>query len=120
MNHILIVDDEPEIQELLSIQLEKDDRVFVFASNGEEALKKMKENNFVLMISDLAMPKMNGFELLRKIKQNNFSFEMIILTGHADSLVANQLRPYGVQHFINKPWSKEDLESLVTKIIDKK
>lgn len=117
---ILIVEDEPEIRELIFLQLEAPGRDFLFAGNGEEAIEVLSKNKIDFMITDLAMPKMNGFELLRKIKKFGWSFPTLVLTGHADSLVANQLRPYGVDYFLNKPWSKSELEAVVEIVSQKK
>lgn len=110
---ILIVEDEPEIRDLIFLQLEAPEREFLYAGNGEEALEVLSKNKIDFMISDLAMPKMNGFELLRKIKKFGWVFPTLVLTGHADSLVANQLRPYGVDYFLNKPWNKSELEAVL-------
>jgi CheY-like chemotaxis protein len=116
---VLIVEDEPEIRELIFMQLEAPDREFLFAGNGEEAFDVLSKNKIDFMITDLAMPKMNGFELLRKIKKHGWSFPTLVLTGHADSMVANQLRPYGVDYFLNKPWKKNELETMVTAATEK-
>ena len=116
---ILIVDDEDEIRELIGLQLEGADRVFYFAANGIEAIDILSKQSIDLVISDIAMPKMNGFELLRKIKLLGMNTPVIILTGHADSMVANQLRTYSVKSFINKPWNRVELEGAVVSSIKK-
>lgn len=118
-NSVLIVDDEDEIRELIGLQLENTDRKFHFASNGVEAIDILNKENIDLVISDIAMPKMNGFELIRKIKLLGLSTPVIILTGHADSMVANQLRTYSVRSFINKPWNRTELEEAVISALKK-
>lgn len=116
---VLIVDDEDEIRELIGLQLEDDERQFFFAANGMEAIDILNKQKIDLVISDIAMPKMNGFELLRKIKLLGLNTPVIILTGHADSMVANQLRTYSVRSFINKPWNRAELEEAVVSILKK-
>tara|TARA_B110001454_G_scaffold219192_1_gene251214 strand:- start:99240 stop:99602 length:363 start_codon:yes stop_codon:yes gene_type:complete len=118
-NSVLIVDDEDEIRELISLQLEDDGRQFFFAANGVEAIEILTKQKIDLVISDIAMPKMNGFELLRKIKLLGLNTPVIILTGHADSMVANQLRTYSVRSFINKPWNRVELEEAVVSVLKK-
>ena len=118
-NSVLIVDDEDEIRELIGLQLASPDRSFQYAANGMEAIDILSNGSIDLVISDIAMPKMNGFELLRKIKLLGLNTPVIILTGHADSMVANQLRSYSVKSFINKPWKKNELEDAVTSILKK-
>ncbi|MBL7555457.1 MAG: response regulator [Bdellovibrionaceae bacterium] len=118
-NSVLIVDDEDEIRELIGLQLEDPDRHFYFAANGLEAIDILNKEKIDLVISDIAMPKMNGFELLRKIKLLGLNTPVIILTGHADSMVANQLRTYSVRSFINKPWNRAELEDAVSSVLKK-
>lgn len=118
-NTVLIVDDEDEIRELIGLQLEDSGRQFIFAANGVEAIDVLSKQKIDLIISDIAMPKMNGFELLRKIKLLGLNTPVIILTGHADSMVANQLRTYSVRSFINKPWNRLELETAVSSILKK-
>ena len=118
-NSVLIVDDEDDIRELIALQLTTPERTFQFAANGLEAISILSNQNIDLVISDIAMPKMNGFELLRKIKLMGLSTPVIILTGHADSMVANQLRTYSVKSFINKPWKKNELEDAVSSVLKK-
>ncbi|NUM58269.1 MAG: response regulator [Bdellovibrionaceae bacterium] len=116
---ILVVEDEPDIRDLISMQLEAPGREFLFAGNGEEAIEVLSKNKIDFMITDLAMPKMNGFEMLRKIKKHGWVFPVMVLTGHADVMVANQLRPYGVEFFMNKPWEKELLENTVKQVMSR-
>ncbi len=116
---VLIVDDEDEIRELIGLQLENPDRTFFHAANGLEAIDLLSKQSIDLVISDIAMPKMNGFELLRKIKLLGLNTPIIILTGHADSMVANQLRTYSVRSFINKPWNRNELENAVVSALKK-
>lgn len=118
-NSVLIVDDEDEIRELIGMQLTNPDRTITYASNGVEAIDVLSNQKIDLVISDIAMPKMNGFELLRKIKLMGIDTPVIILTGHADSMVANQLRTYSVRSFINKPWKKNELEDAVQSVLRK-
>lgn len=116
---VLIVDDEEEIRELIGLQLASPERTFHYAANGVEAIDILSKESIDLVVSDIAMPKMNGFELLRKIKLLGLETPVIILTGHADSMVANQLRTYSVRSFINKPWKRNELENAVGSILKK-
>ena len=118
-HQILIVDDEIDIREILRFALETPGRLVFEAGNGEEALSVVEKEKIDLILTDLAMPKMNGFELLRKLKMIGKSLPIIVLTGHADSMVANQIRPYGVVHFLTKPWDSDHLDKIVQEILAK-
>lgn len=116
---ILVVDDELEIRDTLIQTLEAPDREFLQSGDGESALEIVKTTHLDLIITDLSMPKMNGFELLRKIKMSGQSPCIIVLTGQADQMVANQIRPHGVHHFINKPWNSEQFSLIVNNCFEK-
>jgi CheY-like chemotaxis protein len=106
--HILIVDDEAEIREVLVVAAGqiKNARVSV-ASNGIEALEILKNSDVQAIITDLAMPHMNGFEFLRRLKVSGKSIPTMVLTGHGDKNVVQQLRNYGVNEFLSKPWDNQ-------------
>jgi signal transduction histidine kinase/AraC-like DNA-binding protein/AmiR/NasT family two-component response regulator len=103
---ILLVDDEPEILDLLEENLNQNFDI-TRAENGEEALKKLGLKSFDLIISDLAMPKMDGLSLLRHVKNqttwNHIPF--IILTGRNSESQKLLCLQSGVDDFIDKPFS---------------
>lgn len=111
--HLLIVDDEKDIRELLKDML-RGEKVHLYeASNGEEALKILNQDVIDLVLTDLAMPKMNGFELLRKMRSEKKTQGVLVLTGHADQSVAQQLKAFGVLDFIRKPFAAKDIRRMV-------
>ncbi|PAB59591.1 sigma-54-dependent Fis family transcriptional regulator [Anaeromicrobium sediminis] len=80
--NILVVDDEKNYRETLKIILEDEGYNVHEAKDGEEALFKVKNNEYHIVFSDLKMPKMDGMELLRGIKSVNESTKVIIITGY--------------------------------------
>ena len=76
---ILIVDDEPLIRELLSEVLEKDGYQVVSVSNGHQALRKIRQNYFDMVITDVRMPEMDGITLLKKIKELSPATSVIVI-----------------------------------------
>lgn len=112
---VLLVDDELEIRQLIrDILQDMLGLTVVEAENGEAAIQLMKSGQVVdLIVSDLAMPKMNGFEFIRRARQIGFSGPIMVLTGHGDQVVAQQLKGFGVQDFINKPWDNKALMNLI-------
>ena len=113
---VLIIDDETDIREMLVRQFAALGFSATEASNGEVALVEVSKKKFDLIITDLAMPRMNGFEFLRKLKMNQNTIPVIVLTGHADRMVAKQLQSFGIKEFIDKPWFIEDLEKSLQEI----
>lgn len=67
--HILIVEDEKEIADILELYLSSEDYVVTRAENGVEGLRAMEEKAFDLIICDLMMPLMDGYEFIKKIRQ---------------------------------------------------
>ncbi|WYP26862.1 response regulator transcription factor [Alkalihalobacillus sp. FSL W8-0930] len=69
--HILIVDDDQEIARLVSISLKNEGYATMLASNGVEALQKMKESDIDLVVLDVMMPEMDGLEFCQTVRQDH-------------------------------------------------
>ncbi len=118
IKHILIVDDEPEIRDIISqVILSLHGFEISTAANGEEALSCIKTHKIDLLITDLSMPKINGFELLRRLRASGFHIPTVVLTGHSDHNVMKLLSAFGVNEFINKPWDNDALIWSLKKIL---
>ena len=116
--HILIVDDESEIREILSkVILSLEGFHVSLAGNGEEALDLLKKHPVDLIITDIAMPKMNGFEFLRRLKVLGLHIPIVVITGQGDQGVSHLLGPYGVKYFLNKPWNNNELISIIKNLL---
>ncbi len=102
---ILIVDDEPEIREVLQNILIRKYDVVDTAKNGMEALEMISEKNYDLLLVDLNMPKMTGQELAKTIRERgDHHTSIIILTGHGTFKDAHEmLKDAGISDFLNKP-----------------
>jgi PAS domain S-box-containing protein len=109
---ILIVDDEPDILELLSNFLTYEGYQITTESRGQEAIDLFRSEPFDLVITDIRMPGMDGVEVLKEIKQLDEDVEVIILTGFAsvDSAVRT-LRQDGAFDYLTKPL--EDIDALI-------
>ncbi|MFT6202896.1 MAG: signal transduction histidine kinase/ligand-binding sensor domain-containing protein [Spirosomataceae bacterium] len=103
---ILIVDDEPEIRELIA-SVFTDEYNTITASTGDEALENIFTEDISLIISDLNMRGMNGLALLQQVKANpDFrSIPFIMLTGQGSESQKLTCLQNGVDDFINKPFS---------------
>lgn len=82
--HILFVDDEKNILKALERSLRDSDWDIDFALSGPEALLKLGESDYDVIVTDMSMPAMKGDRLLREVKAVNPDIKRIILSGHAD------------------------------------
>ncbi len=112
--NVLIVDDERYLADNLARLLNS--RGFQAAAeyNGEDALQKVLQEQFDVIISDIKMPGMNGIELLMRLKKLSPHTEVIMLTGYADVETGNRAIREGAFDYLFKP--VEDIELLADKI----
>lgn len=115
---ILIAEDSPAAQRLISFTLAYRGHEVTIASDGVEALEKLPQAQFDLLILDIMMPRMNGLEVLREIKTrpDTTKLPVIMLTsekGEADRQTALSL---GARFFLNKPFEPDQLLDAVDKV----
>ena len=106
---ILIVDDEPEAGEILSLRLARRGMEPAYASSGEAALARLKEQPADIVLLDIKMPGMDGLEVLRHIRNDYPDISVIILSGHADMESAAKGLELGAFFYLLKPVNLEDL-----------
>ena len=102
--HILIVDDEEMIRELLSSALTQVGYVCHQASNVDEAFTILDEQSIDLVISDIMMPGRSGVELLRDLKKVNQDIAVLMITGLSDMNTAMECVHLGADDYITKPF----------------
>ena len=107
---VLIVDDEPEILDLMENLLDMEGFKVLRAESGEEALKIAKGKSLSVVISDYRMPGMNGIELISELNKSHKDVPMIIATGYADVNIAIEaINKGGAYKLFKKPWDPFDL-----------
>jgi signal transduction histidine kinase len=107
---ILIVDDEPDIREVLAISLQDMGHRTVAAEDALQAFRIFQDEAPQIVITDIKMPGGDGIELLRKIKHENPETEVIMITGHGDMNLAIRSLKYQATDFITKPINVDALE----------
>lgn len=115
--HLLFVDDEPGMREMVKIVLENVGHVVDVAADGVEALALLQENNYDLVIHDLRMPEMDGIELLGRIKEINKDLPVVVLTAFSSWDDAVQAMRLGAYDYLKKPFDNGDLRALVERAI---
>ena len=118
-NTILLVDDESDIREVLSLPLYDLGYRVREAETGDQALEIFREVQPAIVLTDIKMPGMDGIELLQKIKQENPETEVIMITGHGDMELAVRSLKNEATDFITKPINVDALEIAVQRAKDK-
>jgi len=106
---ILIVDDERDFVEMLSLRLKEAGEHVFSAYNGEECLDKLAREPVDVVILDIRMPDMDGIEVLKKIKKRFPLTEVIMLTGHGSIETAVEGMKLGAFDYLLKPSDFKDL-----------
>jgi DNA-binding response OmpR family regulator len=120
MNKILVVDDEKNIRLTLSQALETLGMPIQTAGDGEEALQKLRESDFSLVLLDLKLPGMDGLEVLRRIRESWPKIRVIMITAHGTIDYAVEAMKLGAVDFLRKPFSPGEIRRLVTQVLERR
>ncbi len=112
-SRVLVVDDEISIRRTLREILEYEDLVVEEATDGEEALAKLKKSTFDVVLLDIKMPKQDGLQVLATCVEVWPELPVIMISGHADIKTAVEATQSGAFHFIEKP---PDLQHLLVTV----
>ena len=119
MSKILIVDDEKDIVELISYNLEKEGFSIAKAYDGEAALHIIKTQKPDLVVLDLMLPKMNGLDVCRNVRRNpeTAGLPIIMLTAKSDEIDKVTGLEVGADDYVTKPFSVKELTARVRSIL---
>ena len=116
---ILVVDDDPQIRELLETRFESGGYAVVTAADGEGALATLKRGGGTdLIITDLRMPVMDGLEFLRRLVKGKTHPPVIFLTAYGSVAEAVEAMKLGAYDFLEKPYSGADLMNMVQRALE--
>jgi DNA-binding NtrC family response regulator len=110
---ILVVDDEPVVRESLRDWFTNDGFPVDMAADAHEALQKLQESSWDILLTDVKMPGMDGLELQQKVKQIDPEITVIIMTAYASVDSAMQAIKEGAYDYVTKPLDPEDLEQII-------
>lgn len=110
---LLIVEDDPEMRDLLRKVLEKDGYQVSLAANGHEATALLSRNHFDLVVTDMLMPHDGGLELMEVIRQSQPMLPVIIITAFGDWASYSRALELGAVAFISKPLKMAELASAI-------
>ena len=107
--HLLVVDDEPMVVNLVAEFLKSEDHTVVVAANGREGLEKYCAGAFDLVVTDRAMPEMSGDQLASAIKERDPQTPIIMLTGFGANMLSGREIPADVDLIMSKPFDLSEL-----------
>ncbi len=100
---VLVVDDEQQVRELLTLRLNRFSYEVVSTDSGENALEILKYNPINVVVTDLNMPGIDGLELIAKAVEMEPTIQGIIISGYFDEQVEKQARSLGNVAIFEKP-----------------
>ncbi len=115
---ILVVDDERDICRALEFLLSREGYKVDTALSGEEALKKLKDKRYDLVLTDLKMEGMDGIKLLEKVKEISPSTIVIIMTAYASVDSAVEAMKKGASDYIVKPFVNDDVKLTIKRLLE--
>lgn len=117
--NVLVVEDHTMFQEYIVSMLNKREMVhsILTATNGKDAFGLLHENKIDLLITDLNLPKVNGIKLIERVRTYYPRIKIVVLTQYKNSGLSRKLNNLGVNGFLTKNASQEDLNELLTRIL---
>jgi len=116
---ILLVDDDEWIRDSLSLFFEAEGCELLTFETAEEGLEAVEHKAYDIVISDYKLPGMDGLEFLKRVKEKQPNAFEILITAYANSEILKEAKMSGVQDIIPKPFSSEDVETSLTRVIEK-
>lgn len=117
---VLVVDDEQDVLDVLTSLLESFGYSAMGVTRGAKALEILKKRKFDLVITDLIMPEMGGLDFVKKMRRMEKKTPVIITAGVDINESKIDLRKYGVNDFIQKPFIIGDIGRKVEKCLKNK
>jgi len=117
---ILIADDEDIVIRSCLRILEGDDFQVEAVQDGREALRKIAENPYDVLILDIMMPNMDGLEVLRRVKETHPNVDVIMITGLSQIDTAVQAMKLGAFDYISKPFEPDELKLVVQRALERR
>jgi len=110
---LLVVDDDPDIRQLLADRLNADGFEVETSADGPEALSRLQEGDFSGVLLDIGIPRMDGLEVLRRVRQSNQQLPIVMITAAESKDLAVRSISLGAQAYVLKPFDPKELEQVV-------
>ena len=116
--NILIVDDEGQNRDYLSEILSEEDYNVSTASNGRDAIARLSQDLFHVVLTDLQMPEVDGLGVIRHLVENHINCIGILFTGYGSVKTAVDAMKLGAFDYITKPFKADEIKVVVKKALD--
>ena len=110
LRKVLVVDDDAVVRKSFDRVLSGKGYAVITAESGEEALRRLNEEKYDIVYSDIRMPGMSGLEVAEKIKARQPWIPVVIITGYGTDIAEERAKAAGVANFLHKPLSPEMIE----------
>jgi len=110
---ILLIDDEKDLLDWLSVVLEKEGYSVRCANSGEDGIRMFKQEPSDMVISDIRMGKLSGIDVLRQIKQHNPEVIVLLMTAYASVETAVKALRHGAYDYLTKPFQLDELKIVI-------
>ena len=117
---ILVVDDEPVVRESLRDWFANDGYPVDMAADAREALRKLQEYSWDILLTDVKMPGMDGLELQQRVKEIDPDITVIIMTAYASVDSAMKAIKEGAYDYVTKPLDPEDLQQIIDRAAERR
>ena len=116
---ILLVDDDEWIRDSLGLFFEAEGCNLLAFETAEEGMEAVKQQAYDIVISDYKLPGMDGLEFLRRVRENQPNAFEVLITAYANCEIVKEANEIGVKDIIPKPFTSEDVETSLSRIIGK-
>ena len=116
MARVLVVDDEPKLGRVVAQMLELDGHAVTRAGGGREALERLGEERFDVVVTDLRMPEVDGLAVLRAARALGPPAEVVLMTAYGTAESAVEAMKSGAADYVTKPFSMDELRLRVARL----
>ena len=120
MYNVLIVEDHDRLREQLGQFYEQEGFRVTTASCGEDGIKRLTEDRFALVVSDVKMPGLDGFQVARHVREKYPDTDVILITAFGNIKQAVEAMKLGASDYITKPFQPEAIRLVSEKLIEKR